>query len=89
GGGINITLLTYDDVANVGIVCTDNDITSLEPLVGFIHEALDMLEQSIDDPTVSTDGIRERIVTDDASEVVETKPYISDDNESTSSDSAS
>ena len=81
GGGINITLLTYDDVANVGIVCCDNDIKSLQPLVGFIHEALYMLEQSVEDPSVSTDGIRERVVTDDASEVVETEPYASDTND--------
>lgn len=85
GGGINFTLLTYNDVANIGIVCCDNDIKSLEPLVEFIHEALDMLEASIDDPTVSTDGIREKTDSEDIAEVVETKPYTSKDDDSSTS----
>jgi WS/DGAT/MGAT family acyltransferase len=78
GGGINFTMLSYDEVFNIGIVCCDNDIKSLEPLVQYLHEALDMLEASIEDPTVSTDGIGEKITTEDVSEVVEPERYASE-----------
>jgi len=77
GGGINFTLMTYDEVANVGIVCCDNNIKSLEPLVQYFHEAFDLLEKSVDDLKVSTDDIGEQIVQEFASEIIEPKPYTS------------
>ena len=83
GGGINFTLLTYDDVANVGIVCCDSDIKSLEPFVKYIYQALDMLELAITDPGVTTDGIGERSAQVDSAEVVEQQVYESKQDQQT------
>lgn len=81
GGGINFTLMTYDEYANVGIVCCDNDIKSMEPLVQYIKEAIDLLEKSIDDPTVSTDDIGELMAQAHQSEIVEPTHYRTKPNE--------
>jgi len=59
GGGVNITLLTYDSVANIGIVCCDRDIKSLEPLAQYFNEAMDLLENCIDNPDLTTDDLGE------------------------------
>lgn len=59
GGGVNITLLTYDGKAHVGLVCCNKNIKSLQPLARYIEEAFDMLEKSIDDPTLQIDDIGE------------------------------
>lgn len=60
GGGVNITLLTYNGVANVGLVCCDHNIKSLEPMAQYCKEAFDMLEKCIDDPALSIDDIGEQ-----------------------------
>ncbi|MFT5163709.1 MAG: diacylglycerol O-acyltransferase, partial [Alteromonadaceae bacterium] len=59
GGGVNITLLTYDGVANVGLVCCNDKIKSLEPLAQYFNEAFAVLEACVDDPSVSIDDIGE------------------------------
>ena len=59
GGGVNITLLTYDGVANIGLVCCDDKIKSLEPMAKYFVEAFDLLEACVDDPSVNIDDIGE------------------------------
>lgn len=59
GGGINITLMTYNGTANIGLVCCNQQIKSLQPLAAYCKEAFDMLEASIDDPSLSIDDIGE------------------------------
>jgi len=46
GGGINITLLTYNDTANIGMVCCDLEIKSIEPLADYFTQALSDLEKA-------------------------------------------
>ena len=75
GGGVNITLLTYADVANVGIVCCDNDIKSLAPLTTYFKEALDILEKSLSDETLNVDDIGENVKQTDTSKIVEVQHY--------------
>ncbi len=75
GGGVNITLMTYGDVANVGIVCCDNDIKSLEPLAQYFHDAFELLEQSGNDPSLTIDDLGELTDEDDVSTVVEPTIY--------------
>lgn len=70
GGGVNITLITYNGVANVGMVCCDKNIKSLEPLAQYFTEAFDMLEKCIDDPSLNIDDIGEK-VRDDHLSIVE------------------
>lgn len=60
GGGVNITLMSYAGVANVGMVCCNRKIASLEPLAEYFLESFEMLEKCIDDPTLSIDDIGER-----------------------------
>lgn len=62
GGGVNITLLTYDNTANIGIVCCDTEIKSLENMAKYFNDAFELLERCIEDPNVSTDELGERIV---------------------------
>ena len=59
GGGVNITLMTYNGTANIGMVCCNQQIKSLQPLADYCQEAFDMLEASIDDPSLSIDDIGE------------------------------
>lgn len=61
GGGVNITMVTYSGQANIGLVCCNNAISSLEPLAAYCHEAFDMLEKCIDDPSLSIDDIGETV----------------------------
>jgi diacylglycerol O-acyltransferase len=59
GGGVNITLLTYNGVANIGLVCCNDRIKSLEPMAQYFVEAFALLEASVDDPSISADDIGE------------------------------
>lgn len=61
GGGVNITLMTYAGKANIGMVCCNKNIKSLQPLVDYFQEAFDMLEASVDDPTQNIQDIGEHI----------------------------
>lgn len=75
GGGVNITLMTYDGVANVGIVCCDNDIKSLEPMAEYFKDAFEILEKSVDDYNLNIDDIGENIKRKNRSDIVETNHY--------------
>lgn len=70
GGGVNITLLTYGDLANVGVVCCNKNIKSLEPLASYFMEAFELLEKSVDDETLSIDDIGEKVTMTHFSDVV-------------------
>lgn len=70
GGGVNITLITYAGVANVGLVSCNKNVKSLETLSQYFIEAFDMLEACIDDPTLNIDDIGEQ-VRDDALSIVD------------------
>ncbi|MBO9489039.1 DUF1298 domain-containing protein [Endozoicomonas sp. G2_1] len=59
GGGVNITLLTYNNKAEIGLVCSDRKIASLEPLAGYFKEAFDLLSDSVDNPDLTTDDLGE------------------------------
>jgi WS/DGAT/MGAT family acyltransferase len=61
GGGVNITMVTYSGQANIGLVCCNNKIDSLEPLAGYCLEAFDMLEKCVDDPNLNIDDLGEKI----------------------------
>ncbi len=61
GGGVNITLMTYAGKANVGMVCCNKNIKSLEPLAEYFAEAFDMLEASVDNPGLNIDDIGEHV----------------------------
>ncbi len=63
GGGVNITFMTYADTANVGLVCCNKNIESLQPLALYVKEAFDMLEASVDNPRLNIDDIGEHIDT--------------------------
>lgn len=77
GGGVNITLITYAGVANVGMVCCDRKVKSLEPMADYFVEAFAMLEKCIDDPSLNIDDIGEK-VRDDSLSVVEDEVYDED-----------
>lgn len=59
GGGVNITFLTYNNIANIGLVCCDKDIKELETMAEHFKEAFELLKQSIDDPSLTTDDLGE------------------------------
>ncbi len=80
GGGVNITLITYAGVANVGLVCCDKNVKSLEPLSQYFVEAFDMLEKCIDDDSLNIDDIGERVHDDNLS-IVEDEVHHEDDND--------
>jgi diacylglycerol O-acyltransferase len=61
GGGVNITMVTYSGQANIGLICCNNNIDSLEPLALYCLEAFDMLEKCVDDPNLNIDNIGEKI----------------------------
>lgn len=60
GGGVNITMVTYNGVAHIGLVCCDSEIASLEPMAQYFQEAFDMLEGCVDDPSLNVDDIGEK-----------------------------
>lgn len=74
GGGVNITLLTYGSTANVGIVCCDRKIKNLENMAQYFNDAFDLLEQSIEDPSVNIEDIGERVI-DLSKAIVDDHPY--------------
>ncbi|MDP7592574.1 MAG: wax ester/triacylglycerol synthase family O-acyltransferase [Litorilituus sp.] len=59
GGGVNITLLTYQNKADIGLVCCDKEIKSLEPLAEHFQEAFALLSQSVDNPNLTIDDLAE------------------------------
>jgi len=59
GGGVNITILTYQDKADIGLVCCNKDIKSLEPLAEYFQEAFELLSQCIDNPALTIDDLGE------------------------------
>lgn len=59
GGGVNITLLTYNGVANIGLVCCNDKIKDLDPMAEHFVEAFELLEASVDDPEITVDDIGE------------------------------
>jgi len=75
GGGVNITLMTYNNVANVGIVCCDKDIKSLDPLAQYFKEAFELLEKSVDNFELNIDDIGENIKDESLSDVIEENAY--------------
>lgn len=78
GGGVNITLITYNGVANVGLVCCNKNVKSLEPLAEYFVEAFDMLERCIDDSSLNIDDIGERVREDNLS-IVDDEVYHEED----------
>lgn len=61
GGGINITLVTYRDKADIGLVCCNKNIKSLEPLAEHFQEAFALLTQCVDNPCLTTDDLAEMV----------------------------
>lgn len=57
GGGVNITMVTYNGVAQIGLVSCASKIDSLDKLAEYFQAAFDMLEKSPDDTSVSIDDI--------------------------------
>lgn len=74
GGGVNITLLTYGNTANVGLVCSDHKIRSLENMALYFNDAFELLERSVGDYSVSIQDIGERIVEEDKA-IIEDQHY--------------
>lgn len=62
GGGVNITMVTYNGQANIGLVCCNTNVDSLEPLAHYCLQAFDMLEKCINDPNLNIDDIGESII---------------------------
>jgi hypothetical protein len=60
GGGINITMVTYNNIAQIGLVCCNRKIDSLESLAQYFQEAFDMLEACVDNPLPSVKDIGEK-----------------------------
>jgi len=60
GGGLNITMLTYNGAANIGMVCCKSKITSLEPMAQYFQDALDILEKCVDQPSLTVDDFGEK-----------------------------
>ncbi|MDF2177118.1 wax ester/triacylglycerol synthase family O-acyltransferase [Aliiglaciecola sp. CAU 1673] len=61
GGGVNVTLLTYGDAANIGIVCSDRNIDSLDNMAHYFQEAFELLERCVDDPSLTIEDIGEYV----------------------------
>ena len=62
GGGVTITLITYNGIAQIGLVCCNSKIASLEPIAQYFQEAFDMLEGCVDDPSLNVDDIGENML---------------------------
>lgn len=63
GGGVNITLMTYSGTANIGMVCCNKNVKSLQVLSSYVTEAFDMLEASVDNPRLKIEDVGEHIHT--------------------------
>ena len=59
GGGVNITLISYDGEMNIGFVTSNRKIASIAPLAEYTQDAYELLIKSIDDHTTSTDELAE------------------------------
>ncbi|GAA0350398.1 wax ester/triacylglycerol synthase family O-acyltransferase [Bowmanella denitrificans] len=59
GGGVNITLLTYGQTANIGLVCCNTHISSLDNMAHYFVEAFEMLDKCADDPSLNIEDIGE------------------------------
>jgi len=79
GGGVNITLLTYGATANIGIVCCNKEVESLEHLPQYFQEAFELLQRSVEDTSLNIDDIGETIKDKDASRIVEVPHYHHDE----------
>lgn len=75
GGGVNITMVTFNGQANIGLVCCNNKIDSLEPLRRYCIEAFEMLEKCVDDSKLSIEDIGEKVIQEDDS-IVEDEPFM-------------
>jgi len=71
GGGVNITMVTYNNIAQIGLVCCNRKIDSLEPLAQYIQEAFDMLEACVDNPLLSVEDIGEVVSETDKAVVMD------------------
>lgn len=60
GGGLNVTLVSYNGEVEVGLLCCNNKVNSLEPLTVYIKEAFELLVKSIDDPDITIDDLGEK-----------------------------
>lgn len=61
GGGVNITLLTYGQTANIGLVCCNTHISSLDNMAHYFVEAFELLDKCADDPSLSIEDIGEQV----------------------------
>jgi diacylglycerol O-acyltransferase len=61
GGGINITMMTYNDIAQIGLVCCNSKIARLEPMAQYFTQAFDMLEACVDNPSLTVDDIGKKV----------------------------
>ena len=77
GGGVNITMVTYNGIAQIGLVCCDSKIDSLEPMAQYFQEAFDMLEGCVDDPSLNIDDIGEKVI-DNPKSIVDDEMYDED-----------
>ncbi|MDT0594112.1 wax ester/triacylglycerol synthase domain-containing protein [Glaciecola petra] len=57
GGGVNITVVTYNGIAQIGLVSCDSKIDSLDNMVKYFHAAFNMLEKCVDDDSLSIKDI--------------------------------
>jgi diacylglycerol O-acyltransferase len=64
GGGVNITMVTYDGIAQIGLVSCDTKIASLDQMALYFQEAFDMLESCVDDSSLTIDNIGEKVSED-------------------------
>lgn len=80
GGGVNITLVTYNGQANVGLVCCNNKIDSLEPLRRYCLEAFELLESCVDDPSINIENMGEQILNEDVT-IVDEQFFIKKEND--------
>jgi hypothetical protein len=62
GGGVNITMVTYNEIAQIGLVCCHSKIASLEPMAQYFQEAFDMLEGCVDDTSLTVDDIGQSLM---------------------------
>ncbi len=60
GGGLNVTLVTYNNEINVGLLCCNEKFDSLDPLIGYISDSLDLLIKSITDPSITVEDLGEK-----------------------------
>lgn len=59
GGGVNITLLTYNGKADIGLVCCNKYVDSLEPVAEYFNEAFEQLKRCVDDPSIELEDLGE------------------------------